>query len=139
MDSENGQMIEKTIPLHSLQVCPSTVKTRIVYIYYGDAWSINRDLLDEIALELNLPPYFLWQHFDHSELELESTYPGQDRLDMGQTRSYVASSQLLSFEVGYFGFLHLSAILLSPTTTKPTLIGKHYLLSYNSQFITNLW
>lgn len=64
---------------------------------------INWDLLNEIALELNLPLYFLWQHFEHSELELESTYVGQDRSNIGPTRSYVASSQFLSFEVGYFG------------------------------------
>ncbi|KFY76056.1 hypothetical protein V498_09774 [Pseudogymnoascus sp. VKM F-4517 (FW-2822)] len=120
LDSENGKITERVIPLGSLRECSSNVKTRIVYIYYEEAWSINRDLLDEIAFELNLPPYFLWQHFDHSELELESTYPGQNRLDMGWTRPYVEPSRLSSFEVGYFGFQHLSAILVSPTTSQPT-------------------
>ncbi|KFY53508.1 hypothetical protein V496_07529 [Pseudogymnoascus sp. VKM F-4515 (FW-2607)] len=117
---EYVQILEKLKPEFKWLAHFLCAPTPELYIYYEEAWSINRDLLDEIAFELNLPPYFLWQHFDHSELELESTYPGQNRLDMGWTRPYVEPSRLSSFEVGYFGFQHLSAILVSPTTSQPT-------------------
>jgi len=40
-----------------------------------EAWSLDRELLDKVALALNWSPYFLLQHLEYQGHRSESSFP----------------------------------------------------------------
>lgn len=63
LQSENGQLKEHTGAIDNLSLPPDFGSTRLIILSYEEVWSIDRELLDHVALSLDVPPFFLLQHF----------------------------------------------------------------------------
>lgn len=120
-DSEDGRLLQKVIQPELLQECPPSVKTRLILIDYEEAWSIDRDILDGVSFALDLPPYYLWQHFDHKSVEFETSAPRDGRQCF--TRVRIPPSQMFSLEVGDNNFMHLSFLQLPPSAARSASVG----------------
>lgn len=136
-DSENGCLVQKSIQPELLGQCPSSVKTRLVLIHYEEVWSIDRGLVDRVSLALNVPPYFLWQHFEHSSHNCERSAPNYRPIDLGLRRHIISPSQMFSLEIGDNGLLHMSSLLLMPSAACPVSIGQSVIIS--SLYSQVLW
>jgi hypothetical protein len=119
-DSEHGELEEKIVQLDLVHNVPSSVKTRLVLIEYTESWNIDRSILDRICLNLDVPPYFLWQHFDHHELWSEI---GHNRFGMGCKIRRIPASRQISLEIGDFGASHASFLVLRPSGNPAVSIG----------------
>ena len=126
MTSENGTLTDEVFSEDLLLSSPKPGTTRLVIISYEEIWTIDRDNLDRVAMALNVPPYFLMQHFDYEDNEKESNGP----LDCGdwyehKTRMPLPSSQTLSLELGVSRYLHLSGMLVCSSSTHTGAICKN--------------
>lgn len=59
LESHRDILKEHACSLDDLGIPPKPENTRIVVFSYEEAWGLDRELLDKVALALNLPPYFL--------------------------------------------------------------------------------
>ena len=111
--------------LEDLNLPPKADTTRIVVLSYDEAWSLNRELLDKVALALDLSPYFLWQHLEYPNHHAENAFPGP----LGgphHTRSSAVASETLSLEIGWTPFLHMSAMIASSKTSSTGSVGSSF-------------
>ena len=114
IDNENGLLRERSMPVEKITKCPKSTSVRLVILSYTETWSIDRHVLDKVAMALDLSPYFLWQHFDHEDIDLENHAPSNRRRSMGPSIEPCAPSHTPSLEIGVTGSLQLSAILVAP-------------------------
>ena len=119
----HGDTIEaNACSLDDLNVPPKVGNTRIVVLSYGEVWSLNRELLDRVALALNLPPYYLWQHLEYNSHDREDVFPvGLE--GPHYTRPSAAASEVLSLEIGWTPYLHMSGTIASPQTSTTGSVG----------------
>ena len=120
IDSEHGGLEEKNVQLGLVHSVSASVKTRLVLIEYSKSWTIDRSILDRICLSLDVPPYFLWQHFDHDELWSEI---GHNRVGLGHKIRRISASRQISLEIGDFGARHASFLIVRPSSNPAVSIG----------------
>ena len=101
--------------LDELESPPRPGNTRFVVLSYNESWSLDREVLDKIALSLNLPPFFLWQYFQYWGYHTEETFP-KDLRYPNNDRPISVASEVLSFEIGHSPIFHMSGIMASPAT-----------------------
>ena len=65
LESHGETIKDNACSLDDLNFPPKAGTTRIVVLFYKEVWSLDRELLDKLALALNLSPYFLWQHLEY--------------------------------------------------------------------------
>ncbi len=123
VDSEDRHLIQKSIAPEQLQQCSSSVQTRLVLIDYKDTWTIGRGLLDWVSFVLDLPPYYLWQHFDYKHNDLECSNPNSERIYMGLKREAISPSQIISPEIGDNHFTQFPFLLITASEARPAPIG----------------
>lgn len=75
LESSRDIVKDNACSLDNLHIPPKAGSTRIVILSYGEAWSLNRQLLDKVAFALNLSPYFLWQHLEYHGHHGETSFP----------------------------------------------------------------
>lgn len=117
LDSEDGILKTRRFSLDTLAVPPRPGTTRLVILSYQEVWSIERYLLDAVAMALNLPPYFLSQHLQYEYNTKEKSAP----LDPDATNSVLPLPRgpgSLSLEVGLSEITHLSG-MIAPWKGKP--------------------
>ena len=119
----HGDVVERTVKsLDHLNISPPASTTRIVVLSYKEAWSLDRKLLDRVAMALNLSPYFLWQHLEYPNNYSENACADDVRAS-GRTRPSAAASDTMSLEVGWTSLFHMSAIIASPRTKSTGPVG----------------
>lgn len=90
---------------------PAAGSTRIVLLSHSNAWNLDRELLDRVALSLNLPPCFVSQHlYRTSYSEERPLHYDPDNF----TAQLPSASPWL--EMGFMISLHLSAMVSSPAS-----------------------
>lgn len=122
LQSENGQLKEHTSAIDDLNHPPDFGSTRLIILSYEEAWSINRELLDHVALSLNLPPFFLLQHFLYWD-KSEAAFPGYPR-NYEDGLPSIAASETLSLEIGWTRFLHMSAMIVKAASGSESTISE---------------
>ena len=111
--------------LDELKDSPGPGSTRIVVFSYRQAWALDREVLDKIAIALNLPPFFLWQHLEYDGNRREGPCP-EDLKHLSDGRPYHAASKMLSLEIGWTPFFHMSGMIASPATPSAGAVGKTF-------------
>ena len=125
LESHNDTLKEYACPLEDLGISPKAGTTRIVVFSYEEAWGIRREVLDQVALALNLPPYFLWQHLEYPGHPGENAFPGSPGVPH-YTRPSAAASEVMSLEIGWTSFFHMSAMIASPATISMGSVGRSF-------------
>ena len=121
----HGDVIgSSTCSLDDLHLPPKAGSTRIIVLSYDEVWSLDRELLDKVAFALNLPPYFLLQHLEYNGNDCEDFFPPSVR-DGGNARNRpaAAASQTMSLELGRTDYFHMSAMIVSPSTSSSGSVG----------------
>ncbi|KAL9586733.1 MAG: hypothetical protein Q9203_003757 [Teloschistes exilis] len=90
---------------------PAAGSTRIVLLSHSNTWNLDRELLDRVALSLNLPPYFVSQHLHRTRYFQE--HPSPHDPDNSTTKLPSASPWL---EMWFMISLHLSAMVTFPAS-----------------------
>ena len=125
LESHGDTIKDNACSLDDLSLPPEAGSTRIVVLSYGEVWSLNRELLDKVALALNLSPYFLWQHLEYFGHHSESACP-----DLPKGYDYMkpsaAASETLSLEIGWSPFFHMSAMIASFKTSSTGSVGMSF-------------
>jgi len=122
LESHGDTIKDNACSLDDLDIPPKVDSTRIVVLSYEEVWSLNRELLDKVALALNLSPYFLWQHLEYQGHNSESAFP--DPLGGPYyMRPSAAASEILSLEIGWTPYFHMSAMIASPKTSSTGSVG----------------
>ncbi|KAI9875290.1 MAG: hypothetical protein M1830_008655 [Pleopsidium flavum] len=115
LESNNDTLEDHACSLDELESPPRPGSTRIVVLSYNEAWSLDREVLDKVALSLNLPPFFLWQHLQYDGHQGEAAYP-KDLSDPSHNKPFPAASEVLSLEIGWTPYFHMSGMIASPAT-----------------------
>lgn len=115
LESNNDILKDHACSLDKLDSAPGPGHTRIVVLSYVEAWSLDREILDKVALSLNLPPFFLWQHLQYKGLRSETTFP-EDLRSHNYSRPSLAASEVTSLEIGWTALFHMSGMIASPGT-----------------------
>ena len=123
VDIENGTLKDTPFLLDELAVSPPCGSTRLVILSYDEAWGIERDIHDGLAMTLNLPPYFLWQHFAYENNANEPSAP-KDQETRDEIPSPPRGPGSLSLEVGWTQFLHMSGMVVPPQSTAEGTVSK---------------
>ena len=134
-DSEGDQLVPKPVSETLRLDCPAKVRSRMIIFQYEEVWTVDRNKLDKLAFMLNIPPYPLWRHLDHENIDIES-HAQQRRDNMGPRLPVAAghllrhdsrSNSRLAFEHGYFGLMKISAWVLPCQTPSSAKIGMTFL------------
>lgn len=125
LESHGDTIKNNVCSLDGLNLTLKAGSTRIVVLSYGEAWSLNRELLDKVALALDLSPYSLWQHLEYQGHHSESAFP--DPLGGSYyMRPSAVASETLSLEIGWTPFFHMSAIIASSKTSSTGSVGMSF-------------
>ena len=120
----NADVLEDHVcSLDELEFPPERGTTRIVVFSYEEVWSCDREVLDKVALTLNLPPFFLLQHLQYWGHQNEESFP-QDLRVLSDDRPHRATSEVLSLEIGWTPLLHMFGMIASPATPSTGPVGK---------------
>lgn len=131
LETIDGNIKDHVCSLDELGSPPRPGNTRIVVLSYDQVWSIDREVLDKIAMTLNLPPYFLWQHLSYEGNHCEDAWP-ENVWDRSPSRYGAATSKVQSIEIGLIPFFHMSGMIASSATPFAGAIGKVFKLGKSS-------
>jgi hypothetical protein len=117
VESENGKLLDRPFSPDILLKGPRPGTTRLVIFSYREILELDREMLGGISMALNLPPYFLWRHFDYANHHrFERTSPDLAPIPLIPTEAP-------SIEIGYTSFLHLSGMLVCPGSADTGAVG----------------
>ena len=125
LESDGETIKENACSLDDLNLPPKAGATRIVVLSYKEVWTLDRELLDKLALALNMPPYFLWQHLEYQGNGTESAFPGPVKIS-SHGGYPAAASETLSLEIGLTPSRHMSAMIASCKTSSTGSVGSSF-------------
>lgn len=101
---------DQACSLDGLHTPPIAGNTRIVVLSYYEVDNLNRELLDRVALSLNLPPGFLCRNLLPLGSFVQDVSRNLDRIMNERAPVFP------SLDIGFMHELHLSAMVVSPAS-----------------------